>query len=115
MKRERLNVMTPNPTRFETYSLLLRRLTPKRAHARLRTMLGQMGILTPDAQDHHSAAPRLLHYRDQYNSLYDALLAVLGERLNNRIWTFDANFDAMGAEVWRWSGNNLELKEGTWS
>jgi predicted nucleic acid-binding protein len=109
LKREHRSVMTPYPTVFETYSLLLRRLTPERAHTWLHATLEQVGLLTPNAQDYHSAALRPTRYRDQAISLYDALLVVLGERLDVPIWTFDADMDVMGAEVWRRaSGTNRD-------
>jgi predicted nucleic acid-binding protein len=33
--------------------------------------------------------------------LFDALLATLSDRLGLAVWTFDSDFDVLGANVWR--------------
>jgi predicted nucleic acid-binding protein len=101
LERDQLTVMAPYPTLFETYSLLLRRLLSERAHEWLRVTMQQVGTLAPEARDYDSAIRKVMSYQDQKLSLYDGLLAVLSERLELSIWTFDADFDVMGAEVWR--------------
>lgn len=42
-----------------------------------------------------------LRYPDQSITLFDAILAVLSDRLALPIWTFDHHFDVMGSDVWR--------------
>ncbi len=101
LERSQLTVMTPYPTLFETYSLLLRRLPPERAHQWLHSTTQQVGVLSPEVGDYDSAMLKVMGYKDQALSLYDGLLTVLSERLQVPIWTFDADFDVMGAEVWR--------------
>lgn len=101
LEHDRLAVVTSYPTLFETYSLLLRRLLPERAHEWLRVTTQQVGILSPEARDYDGAIRKVMRYQDQTLSLHDGLLAVLGERLGLPIWTFDADFDMMGVEVWR--------------
>jgi predicted nucleic acid-binding protein len=34
-------------------------------------------------------------------SLFDAIAAVVGERLSLAVWTYDYHFDVMRTEVWR--------------
>ncbi len=52
-------------------------------------------------EDYRRALERLLGYRDQDFSLFDAVTAVMGERLGLPVWTYDHHFDVMRTEVWR--------------
>lgn len=101
LKQNNLNVVTLYPLIFETYSLLLRRITPAKGHTWLRKTLREVGVLSPNAQDYADAVQKVTAYSDQALSLYDGLLTVMSERLELPIWTFDSDFDVMGANVWR--------------
>ena len=96
-----MNVVTLYPILFETYSLLLRRLTPARAQQWLEKTIQEVGVLSPNAQDYQDAVQKVTSYSDQSFSLYDGLLAAMSGRLEMPIWTFDADFDVMRADVWR--------------
>lgn len=100
LRRLRLNVVTLYPILFETYSLLLRRLTPARAQQWVEKTVQEVGMLSPNGQDYRDAVQKVASYSDQI-SLYDGLLAVMSERLELPIWTFDADFDVMRTDVWR--------------
>lgn len=100
LRQPRLNVVTLYPILFETYSLLLRRLTPARAQQWVEKTVQEVGMLSPNGQDYRDAVQKVASYSDQI-SLYDGLLAVMSERLELPIWTFDADFDVMRADVWR--------------
>ena len=43
----------------------------------------------------------ITHYPDQPITLFDALLAVMSERFDLPVWTFDHHFDVMRVAVWR--------------
>ena len=43
----------------------------------------------------------MLRYRDQDLSLFDAIAAVVSERLSLPVWTYDHHFDVIRADVWR--------------
>lgn len=101
LRQSSLSVITLYPILFETYSLLLRRLTPARAHQWLEKTLQEVGVLSPSGRDYQDAVQRVAVYSDQTLSLYDGLLAVMSERLELPIWTFDTDFDTMQADVWR--------------
>jgi uncharacterized protein len=40
-------------------------------------------------------------YPDQLLTMFDSVLAVLSERLDCPIWTYDYHFDVVQARVWR--------------
>ena len=101
LRRNNLQVMTLYPIVFEAYSLLLRRMTPARTHEWLEKTLSEVGVLSPSGQDYEDAVRKVMAYSDQVLSLYDGLLAAMSERLELLIWTFDADFDVMKANVWR--------------
>ncbi len=42
-----------------------------------------------------------LRYQDQDLSLFDAIAAVVSERLSLPVWTYDYHFEVMRVEVWR--------------
>ena len=97
----RLALATCYPALFETFSLLQRRVSPKRTHLWLNKTVNEVDLLTPSESDYRQAAAKVQSYPDQQLSLFDALLAVLSEQLSFAIWTFDSDFDVMGANVWR--------------
>jgi predicted nucleic acid-binding protein len=88
-------------TLCEGYSLLLRRAKPGAAQSWQAQLRRRAGLIAPTQNDYREAADKVIQYPDQTISLFDGVIAVLGERLKLPIWTFDADFDVMGAEVWR--------------
>lgn len=99
--RQGLRVFVNYATPFETQSLLLRRVTPATA-ARWQQQLTQgSSFIAPRPEDFESAIEKTKRFPDQTLSYFDCLLTVLSERLELPIWTFDADFDVMKADVWR--------------
>lgn len=101
LQQENFSVVVGYPTLYETYSLLLRHLKPSAAHRWRQQLTQSLGYLTPTTEDFEAAARKVERYSDQTLSLFDGMVAVLSERLAGPIWTFDADFDVMQADVWR--------------
>ncbi len=88
------------PTLLESYTLVLRRLGIQTAHRWLAEVFNTTELIEPTPEDYEVATDRVRVYADQPLTLFDVLLAVLGERLHIPIWTYDYHFDVMEAQVW---------------
>lgn len=42
----------------------------------------------------------VLRFRDQAITLFDAVTAVIGVRLESAVWTYGRHFELMGCERW---------------
>lgn len=92
------------PTVLEAYTLILHRLGLRTAHRWLDDLTGNAVPLIPTAADSAAAFALVRRYPDQDLTLFDALLAVVGERLAAAVWTYDAHFDTLRADRWRATG-----------
>ncbi len=97
---ERLEALVAYPILLESYSLVLRRLELRAAH-RWLDEVRSFPRVSATAKDVDEAARRAKTYSDQRISLFDLTLAVLSERLNLPVWTFNSDFDVMRVAVWR--------------
>lgn len=88
-------------TLLEAYGLILRRTRPPVAHSWLDEVTARAALINPSPEDYRQAAERVRHYPDQPITLFDAVAAVLSERLGLPVWTYDHHFDVMGVSVWR--------------
>lgn len=88
------------PTLLEAYTLVLRRLGLQTAHRWLAEVVNSTALIQPTPEDYEVATDRVRAYADQPLTLFDVLLAVLGERLSLQVWTYDYHFDVMQAHVW---------------
>ena len=69
---------------------------------RLLDQLTTGAILLNPEPEHYAAAEGLVHrYPDQMITMFDAVVAVLGEQLGVPVWTYDADFEIVRANVWR--------------
>lgn len=89
------------PTLLESYSLILMRLGDQVAQRWLAEALEGIGAINASVEDYQAAQALIARYPDQRITLFDAVLAVLSERLDLPVWTFDADFDILRAKVWR--------------
>jgi predicted nucleic acid-binding protein len=96
-----LSVVILWPTLLESYGLVLRRLTLADAQHWLAETRDGAQLINPTPEDYRQATERVRRYPDQPIILFDALVAVMSERLELPIWTFDHHFDVMRANVWR--------------
>ena len=101
LNSERLSVALSFPVLCESYSLVLYRLGVEKARRWLDEVSGQASLVNPSQQDYEAAADLISGYTDQRLSLFDAVTAVLSERLGLPVWTYDHHFDVMQVEVWR--------------
>ncbi len=101
LNSERLSVALPLPVLCEGYTLVLHKLGTHRAQTWLEEMRGQASLVNPSPRDYEAAADLISEYPDQRLSLFDAVTAVLSERLGLPVWTYDHHFDVMRVEVWR--------------
>ena len=101
LNSERLSVAVSFPILCESYSLVLYRLGTTRAQAWLGAVRGRASLVNLSPQDYEAAADLISGYPDQRLSFFDAVTAVLSERLGLPVWTYDHHFDLMQVEVWR--------------
>jgi len=101
LNSERLSVVVSYPILCESYSLILHRLGVDRARSWLEEIRDRASLLNPSIRDYEAASDLVLDYPDQRLSMFDAVTAVLGERLGMPVWSYDHHFDVMRVEVWR--------------
>jgi predicted nucleic acid-binding protein len=101
LERERLSAVVAFPILLEAYSLVLRRLGLQVAHSWLEEVRDGASTVNPTQEDYQSAVGCIYTYPDQLLTMFDSVLAVLSERLDCPIWTYDYHFDVMQARVWR--------------
>lgn len=89
------------PIVLEAYGLVLRRLSLADAHQWLAELQSGADFINPDPEDYVQASMRVRRYPDQPITLFDALIAVMSERRELPVWTFDHHLDILGANVWR--------------
>ena len=100
LNSERLEVMVAYPTLCESYTLILYRLGIDAAHGWMKELRECASLTNPGPEDYGRASDLLLAYQDQNFSLFDAVTAVLSERLGLPVWTYDHHFDVMRVGVW---------------
>jgi predicted nucleic acid-binding protein len=88
------------PTISETYTLVLSRLGAQYAHGWIEQLLDGVVAINPEPGDYQKAILRVLSYPDQLITLFDALIAVLAEKMGRPVWSYDHHFDLMGAVRW---------------
>lgn len=101
LARDKREVMVAYPTLCEAYTLVLYRLGKSMASSWMDDVCAGVALVNPLPEDYREARKRLHALTDQPITLFDATVAVLGERLGVQIWTYDHHFDLMRAAVWR--------------
>jgi len=101
LARERRPVVVPYPILWESHGLVVRRLGVARAVSWLKEVQGNALLVAPTNDDYAIALRRPLRYREHPISLFDAILAVMSDRVARPVWTLDHHFDVMGSAVWR--------------
>ena len=102
LNAEGLSVALSFSVLCESYTLILYRLGAGRSRRWLGEVNGRASLVNPSQQDYEAAAGLMISgYTDQRLSLFDAVTAVLSERLGLPVWTYDQHFDVMQVEVWR--------------
>lgn len=88
------------PTIGEAYTLMRRRLSSDYARGWLQDLFDRVIPINPEPGDYQEAVLRVLEYPDHPITLSDAVIAVLSEKLNQPVWTYDHHFDIMRAVRW---------------
>lgn len=101
LTQERLQVIVAYATLQEAHALVLHRLKPRVALRWLREVRYGTNLLGVTDSDYQSALDLAERYTDQTLTLHDLTLSVVSKKLDVPIWTFDADFDILGAQVWR--------------
>ena len=97
LEQERREVVIAYPILFESYSLVLCRLGKQTVSSWLNDTLQGASFVNPALE----ATDRLRVLVDQRITLFDAMVAVLAQRLGLRVWTYDHHFDVMRVPIWR--------------
>jgi predicted nucleic acid-binding protein len=100
LEQQRLDPIVPYPVLIEAHRLLLRRISPDRAHDWLDQIAVRSALFTPTEDDFAEALRRIHRYWDQPLTITDCLLAVLSDRLSLPVWTFDHHFDILRVPRW---------------
>lgn len=101
LEQDRTPIVVIWPTVLEAYGLVLRRLSLSDAHQWLAELQNGASFVNPTPDDYALASELVRRYRDQPITLFDALIAVMSERHEFGVWTFDHHLDILGANVWR--------------
>jgi predicted nucleic acid-binding protein len=88
------------PTISETYTLVLRRLGANYAHGWIEQVLDGIVAINPEPAEYQQAILQVLRYPDQVITLFDALIAVIAEKMCQPVWSYDRHFDLMRANRW---------------
>ena len=88
------------PTLCEAHSLVLRKLGAYRAREWLRELRAYASVVNPVAEDYEQATNYIAAYGGEKLSVFDAVTAVMSERLALPVWTYDYDFYVMQTEVW---------------
>lgn len=99
--RERRSVVVPYSVIWEGYSLAIRRGGPRVARSWTTQVQANAIVVAPTAEDYAAALRRPLGYAEHPITLFDALLAVMSDRFDLPVWTYDHHFDVMQVAVWR--------------
>jgi predicted nucleic acid-binding protein len=99
LARDKHVVFPAYPTLAEVCTLVLRRLANQVAAGWLNDVVAGTALLDPTPEDYHAAMTKVLAFPDQPITLFDATLAVMGQRLGVEIWTYDHHFGVMRAAL----------------
>jgi predicted nucleic acid-binding protein len=101
LRAQNLKVVVPYPILLESYSLVMRKLGNREAHALLAEVTSTSILTNAMEDDYQDATVTILPYRNQDLTLFDTVLAAMSDRLEAPVWTFDHHFDVMRVSVWR--------------
>ena len=101
LQRQSQTVVVAHSTLVECHALVIHRLGPRYAQQWLAELLTSTRRVNPADLDFLAAFQLLADFADQSLTLADAVLAVLSERLELPVWTYDHHFDVVHTEVWR--------------
>ena len=101
LEQENRGVLVLYPIALETYTRVSQRLGIYQSLSFIQELTEGADLLNPSDDDYQAAFQRVLHYPDQKITLFDAVTAIVTERLRLSVWTYDYHFDVMRTPVWR--------------
>lgn len=87
-------------TLAEAYTLVLRRLGTAYAHQWLQQLIDGSVLINPEPRDYFVAFDFIRTFQDQSVTVFDAVAAAVGNRLDLAVWTYDRHFDLLKTERW---------------
>ncbi len=100
LEQGQYEIVIPVPILLETYTLVQRRLD-RQVTQRWLAEVAEAAMLNPTSEDYRQAIAQAARFEDQSITLFDATVAVLAQRLELPVWTYDHRFDVMRVPVWR--------------
>lgn len=97
---ERRELVVLYPVLTETYRLISQRVPLGAAHQWLRSITGSTTLHDPLDGDYRQSVLLVQRFQDQTLSLVDAMLAVVSERLDVPVWSYDHHMDVLGVQRW---------------
>jgi predicted nucleic acid-binding protein len=101
LNSDKRSVVVAYPTLLESYTLVLYRLGERAASTWLDETMAGASFVNPAAEDYRAATAKVLSFKDQPITLFDATVAMLAQRTGLQVWTYDHHFDVMRVPVWR--------------
>lgn len=101
LEKSQIAIIVPYPVFLESYSLVLYRLGFEYAQSFAKELTQGVDFINPLPSDSAAAMQKTARFPDQRITLCDAVTAVLSDRLNLPVWTYDYHFDVMQISVWR--------------
>jgi predicted nucleic acid-binding protein len=101
LARAKSAILITYPTLLESYSLVLYRMGNRTASKWLEEVLAGSTLINCPVEDYAAAITKVAALPDQSITLFDVVLAVVAQRMNAEIWTYDHHFDVMRCRVWR--------------
>jgi predicted nucleic acid-binding protein len=100
LAREKREVVLAYPILLEAYTMVLHRLGKDVSSLWLNEM-ADTALVNPTPEDYRDAFARVRAQGEQDITLFDATLAVVANRMELEVWTYDHHFDVMRVPVWR--------------
>lgn len=75
--------------------MILRHHSPDRARSWLEEIRAATYLMTLHVEDHVATMQQTSRFRDERITLFDAIPAVVSERLHLPVWALDHHFDVM--------------------
>jgi predicted nucleic acid-binding protein len=100
LESENREIVVVYPILLEAYTMVLHRLGGNTALDWL-TDMADASLMNPSPDDYRRAVAKIGALAGQRITLFDAVVAVLADRLGCDVWTYDHHFDLMRVPVWR--------------
>ncbi len=101
LQQENLGVIVTYSTLLAGYTLVLYPLGNETARIFLQQIFAGVELINSTVDDYLATTELVENFPDQRITLFDALTAIISNRLGLPIWSYDYHFDVMLVSVWR--------------